>query len=156
MEPVKKTELRKQIADFKVQIQIEGVIRSIVEKFKHYKQVNKRFIDAINEIEGYHAWMIKDAKHYIAVSYATAQFLRVKVELFVYGEEFTWDKILKELDRCNFAGQLQRYEDKLKSLDSEVEKLKEIRAYIGDLELSNFSLYSLKSDIEHAIKYSGE
>lgn len=156
MDPVKKTELRKEIEELKVQIEIEQTIRAMVEKFKHYKQVNKRFVYAFEEIEGYHAWMIKDAKHYIAVTKKTGQYQSVKVELYVYYADLTWELILKELDRYAFSKQLERYEHKLKSLDQEIEKLKEIRAYIGDLELSNFSLYSIKSDIEHAIKYSGE
>ncbi len=159
MEAVRKKDLHKQIADFHVQIEIEDMLRTMVEKFKHYKQVNKRFIDAINELgDEYHAWMIKDAKHYIGITKRTDTYERVKVELYVYGEELTWDKILKELDRCCFRDQLLRTKQKLAALDTDIENMRKILAYIEieGCDVKNFSLYSLKSNIEHAIKYSGE
>jgi len=159
MEPVKKHDLRKQIKDFEVQIEIEDYIRVMVERFKGYKQVNKRFSDAlIKEREGFHAWLMKDRNHKLTVNKTTGPFLRVSVELYVYGEELTWDKILQQLDRCNFRGQLLRTKQKLAALDTDIETMKKILAYIEieGCDVKNFSLYSLKSDIEHAIKYSGE
>ena len=158
MDPVKKTELRKTIEEFEVKIEIEDMLRSMVEKFKHYKQVNKRFSEAIKENPDYHAWIMKDNRHHLSVSKNTGPYQRVTVDLYVYGEELTWDKILKELDKCNFRGQQFQYKQKLKCLDTDIETMKKILAYIEieGCEVKNFSLYSLKSNIEHAIKYSGE
>ena len=158
MDAVKKSELIKIIAEIEVQIEIEDTIRSIVNKFKHYKQVNKRFVDAIKEIESYHAWIIKDYKHQISVSKTTGQYQTAKVELYVYGEELTWEKVLHQLDRHDFRGQLLRYKQKLARLDTDIEDLRKILAYIEieGCEVKNFSLYSIKSKLEHAIKYSGE
>lgn len=159
IEPVKKSELRKQIAELEIKIEIESYIRFMIERYKGYKQVNKRFSDALKiEREGYHAWIMKDNKHLLSVSKTTGPYQRVNVELYVYGEDLTWEKMLRELDRCNFAGQLKRYQEQLESLDADIETMKKILAYVRTegCDVKNFSMYSLKSSLEHAINYSGE
>jgi len=156
MQAIKKTELRKKIAEIEVQIEIEAFIRAIVEKFKHHKKITSRFIDAIKEVEGYHAWIVKDYAHKISVSKTTGDYQRVCVELYVYGKELTWDILLRELDRYAFTEQLERHKEKLIKLDADIETLKEIYAFIEGKETANFSLSSIKCDLEHAIKYSGE
>lgn len=158
MEPVKKTDLQREIVRLEVQIQIEQVIRDTIDKFKHYKQVNKRFTDAFEQVEGYRAWMVKDYSHKIAVQKTIAPFKTVTVELYVYGEEFSWATIIRELDRCNFKGQLKQYQDKLETLDADIETLKRVLAFVEveTCEMKNFHVYSLKSELRHAIEYSGE
>ncbi len=156
MEPVKKSEIRKDIYETEIQIEIEAVIRTMVDKFKHYKQVNKRFSDAFSEIEGYRAWIYNEHRHALHVVKSVGEFKSVTVQLYVYGESLTWDKILSDLDRHNFKGRLERYKANLDKLDSEIETLKEIRDYIGDRELTNFSLFRITCELDHAINRSGE
>jgi hypothetical protein len=156
MEPVKKSQIRNDIAELQIQIEIEAVIREMVAKFQHYKQVNKRFSDAFEGIEGYRAWLYKDHKHALHVTKKTGEWKSVKVELYIYGEELTWEKILRELDRCNFKKQLERAQYKLDNFDRELQELKELQEILKDKELTNFSLWRIKSDIAHTIDYSGE
>jgi hypothetical protein len=152
IEAITKEKLQKQIETLQQQQIIEADIRKVVEEFKHYKQVNKRFTDRLKEL-GYHAWMIKDYSHKIGVSMQVKSY---EIDLRVYGDEFTWDKILHELDRERFKEREQEYKEKLASVESDVEQLRKLHAIVLEMKstLKNFDIWKIESDLSYAIRNS--
>ncbi len=155
IEAITKEKLKKQIETFQQQQLIEADIRKVVAEMKHYKQVNKRFTDKLTEL-GYHAYMIKDYSHKLRVSKTIQPYEHVSIEIYVYGEELTWEKILKELDRHAFKSREESYKEKLASVDSDIEQLKILHKFILDMKpsLKNFDLWKIETDLRCAIQDS--
>lgn len=164
MEPITKQTLVEHIEDFREKQLIEADIRKVVAEMKHHKQVNKRFTDRLTEL-GYHAYMIKDYSHKIRINKRVAicrtsesepYYKYISVEIDVYGESFTWDKILQELDRCAFKQQEETYTRRLERFDQDIAGLKEVLAYLEEKEktIEGFRFYQLKYKLESTIRYS--
>ncbi len=163
MDAIKKQKLVEYIEDFREKQLIEADIRKVVEEFKHYKQVNKRFTDRLEQM-GYHAYIYKDYSHKLRVSrqykHTSADGehwgKQFSIEIYVYGESLTWEKILTELDRCAHKQQEEKYKRRLENHDKELAELKEILAYLKEKEKSieGFSFYQLTHKLEDAIHYS--
>lgn len=152
MEAIRKPQLRKEIKDAETLIEIADTVRAMVKKFSHYKQVNKRFTDAFNELEGYHVSLYESGGfHKLNVSKN-----RVTLELYKYNQKLSWELILDEIERHQLPEIVQRYKDKLESLDADIDTLKEVLAFMQTKEAKNFSLDRMRRDLETAIKYSGE
>ena len=157
MEAIKKAKLQEYINEFQVKQVIEADIRKVIEEFKHYKQVNKRFTDRLEKL-GYHAYILKDYSHKLRVSKHTGPYQNVSIEIYVYGEELTWSKILTELDRCQHKQQEDKYTARLAAHDTEIAELENILAYLKQKEklITGFSFYQLTHKLEDAIRYSKE
>lgn len=149
MEAVKNTDLIKQIAELKTQVEISATIREMVAKFDHYKQVNKRFVDAIEELPGYSASLYE----YGGGKKLCVHFNRCSVEVYEYGKELTWERILNNIP--NYPKWLEETEKKAACLIDDIKVLQEIWECVKDKKVSNFSLYSIESELRRAIEDSG-
>lgn len=152
MDAITKSTLKEYIEEFKKKQLIEADIRKVVEEFKHYKQVNKKFTDRLKEM-GYHAYLVKDHSYKLSVSPPLSN---VNLSVYVYGEELTWDKILSELDRCAHKQQEEKYTKRLEQFDADIAQLKEIHSYLVEKEklVEGFSFYRLNRILDDCIRNS--
>lgn len=156
MDAITKTKLKEYIEEFKQKQLIEADIRTAIQEFKHYKQVNKKFTDHLKTL-GYHAYIVKDHSHKLRVSKNGANFgSQFAVEVYVYGQDLTWDKILHELDRCAHKEQEEKYTKRLEMFDHDIAQLKEIAAYLKEKEkiVEGFSFYRLNHVLDDCIRNS--
>ena len=150
MNAITKQQLEASIKEYQIQQEIEVDIRKVVEEMKHYKQVNKRFVDRLQEL-GYHAWMQKDYWHQISVSKDN-----IAIELREYNADLTWEKIINQLDKSNFKEWEEKYRERLAHFDSDVEQLRGLLATITETKgnLKCFDLWKMERDLQDLIRNS--
>lgn len=147
-----KQELINQIKECQIKQEIEKDIKTVLDQFKHYKAVNKRFTDKLIEL-GYNAYLTKvNGFHRFSV-YKVVDNRQVSVELYVYNKDLTWDDIENHLnnekDREEFlTNRLARYDEDFKQLKGLVEYMDKIP------EGSNFEsdVYSFLSSLKWEIE----
>lgn len=147
-----KQELIAEIKQCQIKQGIEKDIKTVLDQFKHYKAVNKRFTDKLIEL-GYNAYLTKvNGFHRFSV-YKVVDNRQVSVELYVYNKDLTWDDIQNHLgnnkDREDFLTErLARYEEDFKQLKGLVEYIDKIPEGSNfKSEISRF-LSDLKWEIE--------
>jgi hypothetical protein len=136
------------IQEFTVKELIEKDVRKVVEEFKHYKLVNKKFTDRLKQL-GYWAYITNDYKKSLTVSYEGKS-----LTLYKYGEKLTWKIILDDLDRCQIKENKEKYIENLRTFDSDLEELKKIHELIKNNKnlLNKFYLSRWEWEIECAIR----
>ena len=110
-----KQSIEKEMAALRVAVQMEAEIREVIEKFKHYKQVNSKFIDAV-KAKGYYAYICKDkfsTKLVISannhnIDYSDRVDFTIYVSEFMERNPITWEKIESELVRYGFQARLDK------------------------------------------------
>ncbi len=129
-------------------------IEATVKDFEHYKQVDKRFVDAI-KAKGYHCWKIKDGnKTKIQVNCKDKQSSEFDWHDFYitdYGQPITCQRIRDELKRYNYAGQLETAKRRLEVFDAEKQVLTELVEHIKGIKLLCFSTSKAERELQHAL-----
>lgn len=134
-------------------IVLERVVREKIELFKHRKQVNKTFCDAFEGTD-FHAYIVKNNGSTTLTVRCNRLHGSQIVDFYVtaYSDEvLTWDKILSEFNRYSYQGCLKQYRDRLECLDVEIADFEQFINEFDKLEFKCFNLYSIKSDMKHAL-----
>ncbi len=121
----------------------EVLIRQVVEEFKHYKQVNKRFTDRLKELE-LRAWIYDNKLHVSKHRYT--------VRLYEYGKALSWDLILSELERMDYKGMERKYQARLNNYDSDIEALDGIVKLLKATKLGCFDLWHEIYELEKVVR----
>lgn len=147
-----KQELIQWIEDCKHRQLIEADMRKVIAEMQHYKQVNKRFTDRFTEL-GYHAYIIKDYSTKLCVRKQIESYNWAEIVINVYGQELTWQLILAELSRNNYAVYQAQYEERLAKYDQEIEDVKQFYEVVKEYapKLKNFTLYRVESDLKYIL-----
>jgi hypothetical protein len=121
-------------------------IKKVVAEFSHYKQVNKRFTDALEKL-GYYARIYVSHKQILTVSKHNE-----RVEIGKYGETLTWELILSEIEAHNYPHWQQHYRGKLAAYDTDIAQLEILLAQMESMKLGCFNMYSEIWQIENIVR----
>lgn len=144
----KKSELENCLAEAKAGVEIEKITKEVVEEFKKYKVVNKKFTDKLQD-KGLWAYIIKE-------TYSKTLVIRKKIEGGNFGEyrlylptgsqkSLSWDCILKEFERYDYFGQIERYQKRLDAIESDIEVLSRLITDIDRYKFENIDLWQVKN-----------
>ncbi len=152
-----KRTLLKDIAALENSVKMEAIIWETLAKFKHYKQVNKRFIDALKE-QGLNAWITKDdySTTLNITGNNTLDFgFRLYISHCMTKRELTWDDIESSLKvRHDFKGQLEKRKEMLELFEKEFVIVEGLVNQIKELDkLTCFSLYGGLREIEKLVDF---
>ena len=147
MNNITKKELEEYIAEAQELQSIEVEVRKVIEEFKHYKQVNKRFTDRLKEL-GYHAYT-QTSSYPQRICVSKGQHV---LQISAYNKPFTWDDMLDEFKKMDHAGNERYWTEKLNNYESDIQKLKDLQAYIKDLKLGCFNPWKFLSDLDSCIR----
>ncbi len=156
-------DLETNIKALELAVKMEADIREVVQKMKHYKQVNSKFTDAL-KAKGYHAWICKDKySTKLNVSYNAPQLsYEQRVDFKVYESELiykcpiTWKKIESELVRHAFADRLHTAFEQMKFFEVEKVKFKELTEFMNKMEFKCFDLYQVKREMKELLDYANK
>lgn len=140
---ISKKQLLEYIEEAKESQETEVLIRQVVEEFKHYKQVNKRFTDRLKEL-GLHAYIDGNKLHVSKHRYT--------VTLYDYGKALSWDLILSELERMDYKGMERKYQARLNNYDSDIEALDGIVKLLKATKLGCFDLWNEINQLETVVR----
>lgn len=131
-----KQELIAEIKQCQIKQEIEKDIKTVLDQFKHYKTVNKRFTDKLNEM-GYYSYLDKvNGKHRLGVI-KTVDNCNVPIEIYVWNQDLTWDEIERQLGR--YEKQEKSLQHNLACYDADLDSLKYLVSVIEQMpEGSNF------------------
>lgn len=158
-----KQSIERNIKALEEAVNMEANIRKVLEQFKHYKQVNVKFIDALKE-RGYYAYIARD-KWSITLKVSPInkdiapvdiQEFRVYVSNFMNKEPLTWDRIEKELVRHNFQGRLKHAYEMLDLFDKEKQDLEDLYNHVNTFSFTCFDMYKIKRELEDALDYANK
>lgn len=65
----------------------------------------------------------------------------------------TWENIEQEFTRYNYAIRLENYKEKLRTLESDVQKFKEFVEYVDAQEFSCADIWQIKSSLRTALTH---
>lgn len=140
-------------------LMIENLL-SVVEEFKHYKKVNKRFVDAMNaSFPEMYTWIAKEygrTKLRVRWNDCSDEFVeRPELEIGMYGEDLTWQHILDDIVRYKIDESIVQYQARIDSFDEDYEKIKMLQTSLASLNISNFyyEIRDISRTIESIINY---
>ena len=146
-----------EIDNQRLAIEMEKGIREVIEGCKHYKNVDKKFLDKLTD-KGFWCWIQKD-------KYSTRLFVRAdkgstqaKFEVYVSEvmdrKPLTWERILSEFERYRFTERLKTMEQRKLVFEEEKAKVKELAAYVKGQSFLCFDLYKLNHALEDMILFA--
>lgn len=138
-----KQELLKQIERKKVTREIVLRTREVIAKFAGYKQVNKRFVDALNAA-GLKAWQFADGS--TRSIWIELPGSRDSVRIVSYDGAITWERVNHELYRYENSDAQDKSEEHLLTYEDDVRKLNDTIALLKGIDLGAF-----QSDLNKAI-----
>lgn len=146
-----KKEYRDYIRDCEEKISMTEKILKVIEEMKHRKNVNKVFYNRLKK--DYDIWTYVEDNRNKRVTFSK------RIEgtyddsklTFYFFEGITWEAIEMELKTINWHSLIKKYQTKLDDFDLEVEKLIKLKLYLKELNIQNYSIFLLESDLEHAI-----
>ncbi len=132
-----KKELQKDLEDCQQRILIGKDIKAVIEQFRHYKAVNKKFVDKLEEF-GYNSYLNRNNNiHRLVVTKTIRPYVTISVDISVYGEDLTWDGIERQLEWN--LGREKKLLKKLEDYDKDLIQLKGLVSYMETMpEGSNF------------------
>jgi hypothetical protein len=148
--------LQEKIANLETAIEMEKVIRGVVLEFKHYKQVNSKFTDALDK-RGLRAYICKDkwsSVLNISKPNRVDYYFRLYHSEITERRPFTWEGILNELGRYSYERMLEETKKDLESFEKERQELKDLYEHVEKINFRCFDLYKFKRELEDAIKIS--
>lgn len=156
-----KQSIHNKVEALKVAVQMEADIREVVEKMRHYKQVNSRFIDALTE-KGYWAYISKDKYSTKLVVSCNNHGIDVKdrFDFTLYVSELmerkpiTWESIERELVRYHYQDKLDTAFQQMKYFEVERVKFKELCEFMEKMEFKCFDLYAAKRLMNNLLDYA--
>lgn len=159
-----KQSIDKKIAALEEALVMESHIRAVMDKFKHYKLVNIKFINALKEDGRFHAYIVKDDYSTILTIYTEGNFgdnRNDRVEFRMYLSHcmtekklITWEGIDKELVRHAFKERLDDCIDMRNSFDEEKKKFEELHSLVKASNFKCFDLYTVKRELEDILNYA--
>ncbi len=157
-----KESIEKSIKRLERAVEMEAYIRATVDKMKHYKQVNKKFVDAIKEDPRFHAYINKDQHSTVLMiyeypEYNTGEVFRVFIShwnMDSVEQILTWEKIENEFKRYNYAGRLEEMRKRLNVFEVERESLREVMQFMDKLSFHCFDLYKVKSELKDMLSFA--
>jgi hypothetical protein len=128
-------------------------IKKVVAEFSHYKQVNKRFTDALEKL-GYYARIYVSHKQILTVSkvWGLESKHNGRVEIGECGKPLTWELILESIERQNFPYWQQYFRDKLAAYDNDIAQLEGLLVHMKGVKLGCFDMYKEIWAIEDIIR----
>lgn len=158
-----KKSLETQIKGLELAVTMEADIREVIAKFRHYKQVNSRFTDVLNE-KGYWAYISKDKYNTVLnVRYKSADLnqndhidFRFYVSECFEKRPMTWEQIENELIRHNFQGRLNTATEQLKCFEIEKVKFKELCEFMEKMQFKCFDLYEVNRNLKDMLDYANK
>lgn len=135
-------------------------IKAMVLRFKHYKRIDKRFIDAINaEFPEMRIWFRED-RRIIARWQMINDDLLEAPELYIgsYGRNLDWQEIIDDCARYRIEDTIADYRCMLQKYDDDYNKIKQIQVALSELNVINFNheVYLISQTIKDIIKYGRE
>ena len=158
-----KNSLERQLKALEVAVKMEKDIREVLADFKHYKQVNSRFTDAI-KAKGYHAYICKDKWSTVLNVSCNQHDINVndRVDFRIYVSEcmerkpITWEQIEHELMRNDFQGRLDQTFQKLKMFEIEKVKFKGLVEFMKKMSFNCFDLWGVNQKLEEMLDYANK
>lgn len=146
----------KQIEKMHLGVKMSQDILETVNEFKHYKQVNNRFCEAL-KAKGYHSYITKDKYSTTLVCNIRSDWneyvdFRMYVREIMEKQPITWDAIVKEVERHGFGGRFERYKSMYESFDDELVSIKNLYEKINAIEYKCFDLYEIKRSLRDSIE----
>lgn len=148
-----KKEIQQDIKALEIAIKMEADIKAIIEQFKHYKVVNKRFTDKIEQW-GYHAYICKDKHSTTFRVYKVGcqdRDFRVYISHWMNKTDLTWERILQEFNRYDYAGSLKAAKERLEVFDAEKRELEGLIKFIKGKQFTCFETYEAIHKLESAL-----
>ena len=153
MEKITKEQLEKRLADNLEKQEIYEAVREAVGKFKHYKQVNKRFTEYLDS-QGFRAWINRGTWQELGV-YKKQYDNRLAI-IGGYEKNLTWDDIIESINNHKVKEYEQVIRNQIATLDADKGKLKFlcdiIREYREGLNNYRYELERFASDLEYVVK----
>ena len=134
--------LQKRLYEARTMKLMLDVIKCTIQKFKHYKQVNKKFIEALKvAYPEMHTWIHIDYKKQLCANMQMCDAFidRPEIRLGMYGEDFTWDNLLIDIERYKIDERIKSYEDKIACFDEDYIKIQQLQTCVANLNIANFS-----------------
>jgi hypothetical protein len=133
---------------------MEACVRAIITEMAHYKHVNKRFTERIEEY-GYHAYICKDQHstklHIYKQGIKDRNFTLYLSHWGPTIPQLTWERILQEFERYNYAGALEIAKDRLEFFDAEKRELEYLLQVVKSKKFRCFETYEAIRPLENAL-----
>lgn len=149
-----KKEIQQDIEALEIMCKMEACVCAIITEMAHYKTVNKKFTDRIEEY-GYCAYICKD-KHSTKLCIYKSGITDRNFTLYLshWGNtitQLTWERILKEFERYNYANSLKAAKERFEVFDVEKRELEGLIKFIKGKQFTCFETYEVIHKLESAL-----
>lgn len=150
-----KGELRQHIENYRVGIELRELILATIEEFKHYKNIDKRFLDALRAKD---CWIVKPpdwARYYVEIQYERNG-AKAEIRLYRFDDGYSgcpdgWEGMAERIRKFyNYEDWIADTEGKLVTFDDELARLKEIRRQLAQ-EFNTFAVSSVMIKLDEVI-----
>jgi hypothetical protein len=156
-----KKSIETAIRSLEYSVKMSNDIQETVNQFKHYKNVNAKFTEAI-KAKGYCAYICKDRysiKLHVScnqhnLSVGERYDFTVYVSNIMNDRSLTWELIEKEIVRYDFHTQLCHMKQRAENFDQELLKWEELYDYVNTSNFTCFETYDIKRKIEDILDHA--
>lgn len=129
--------IESQIERLTLCLEMEAFVKSKIELFKHRKQINKTFVDAIKE-GGYYCYIVEEYgyKKFICGfnKWNGKDYVQSEFYCRPYEGGLSWQSLLNEFDRDDYEGSLEQYQHMLTILEDEIIEFEKLVKHIQSLD----------------------
>ena len=139
-------QLQEELNKCKEQQELCKIILETIEEMKHYKRVDKRFTDNL-EHKNITAYICNET-HQSKIVFYFKQRDSSRLEVCLYREKFTWEKIKEQLAQYWLKETEQILIEKIACHAQDIEILECIHQFIASKSVKNFDLHRILMDLE--------